>query len=135
MPITFQFRPDLHLIISTHIGEVPDTEFLQSYLGLFSDDKFDLSHDRLIDLRPTDSSARSSGALSALSALAEQQYEGTGLIPKTAVIAPKDVSFGLSRMYEEFTSLIPGEFVIFKSVDSALTWLQVPTNVLLDIPA
>jgi len=132
MPITCQIRPDLHLIISTHIGTVPDGEFLQSYLDLYSDDKLDLSYNYLIDLRHTDSSVRSSGALAALAATVEQQYQGTGLNPKIAVIAPTDLSFGLGRMYEEFSSLINGQFSVFKSVDTALKWLRVPTDVLPD---
>ena len=133
MSITFQFRPDLHLILSTHNGDVPDAEFLQSYLDLFSDDNFDLSHDRLIDLRHADSSVRSPDALATLAAFVEERYRNTGLMPKTAVIAPEYVSFGLSRIYEVFSSLVPGEFVVFKSVDAALAWLQVPTDVLSDI--
>jgi len=132
MPIVSQIRSDLHLIISIHIGMVPDEEFLQFYNELYSGGQTDLSYDRLVDLRRTDSSVRSSDALRALAHILEQQYAGTNLNPKTAVIAPQALSFGLGRMYESFASSVPGEFVIFRAVDAALAWLGAPSDVLSD---
>ena len=130
MPISYHIRPDLRLTISTHVGVVPDHEFLQSYEALYADDAFDLSFDRLVDLRQADSRARSADALRRIAAIVVDQYRDTQLRPKTAVLAPSSLSFGLSRMYEAFASAVPGEFVVFRATDAALAWLGVEPDVL-----
>lgn len=130
MPITFQFRKDLKLVISTHIGLIPDNEFLLAYQQLFTDAGFNSSYKLLVDLRSTDSSPRSSDALKALAEWKMRIYEGRDQIPKIAVVAPDDLSYGLSRMYDMHSAALPGEYVVFKSSEKALSWLNVPPEVL-----
>jgi hypothetical protein len=126
VPIRHQIRRDLGLAVSIHIGIVTDQEFLDSYEALFNDPDYDLNFSRLVDLRKTDSSSRSSEALRAIAALVRRRYEGVETAPKTAVVAPRDLSFGLARMYQALSELVPGDVVVFRSVDAALAWLGVP---------
>jgi hypothetical protein len=135
MPIRHHIRRDLRLVVSIHYGAVSDQEFLDGYRTLFEDPEFDLGFNRLVDLRRTDSSSRSTSALRSFAAWVKQRYEGAQVAPKTAVVAPRDVSFGLARMYEAFTNLTPGEFVVFRSVDAALAWLGISDEMIAQVEA
>ena len=128
MPITFHFHPEANLVIAVHVGTVADDEFLSSYKALYEDPRFDLSSDRLVDLRRTDSSARSTAALRAFAAFAREKHRDTTPRPRFAVIAPRDLSFGLARMYEVFGEGPETEFVVFREADAALAWLRLPED-------
>lgn len=132
MPITYTIRTDLKLIIIKHSGSVPDEEFLQAYKQLALDKNFDITYDRLIDLRNTDSHVRSAEALGKLAKASEQRHVGTNPAPKTAVLAPKDLSYGLARMYSALSSDTNRELAVFKSVEEVLAWLNIPSDILSD---
>jgi hypothetical protein len=93
--------------------------------SLFEDPDYDLGYSRLVDLRRTDSSARSGEALRSIAAYVQRQYKDRDVAPKTAVVAPRDVSFGLARMYQAYSDLVPGEVVVFRAADAALAWLGI----------
>jgi hypothetical protein len=42
---------------------------------------------------------------------------------RTAVVVAEDFHFGLARMYEVFSSDVPVEFVVFRDLESAKTWV------------
>ena len=125
MPIRHHIRPDLGLAVSIHTGSVTDQEFLESYRALFESPDYDLGFGRLVDLRRTDSSTRSGEALRTIASYVKGRYANVTLTPKTAVVAPHDVSFGLARMYEAFSRFVPGDVVVFRSADAALAWLGI----------
>ena len=133
MPIEFHFRPDEKLVISTHVGTVNDDEFIASYKGLFESDWFDPSLNLLVDLRQTDSSQRSTDALQHFAFLAQTVYRDSSAHPKVAVVAPKALSFGLARMAEAFSHMVPWDFTVFYSEADALGWLGVPDDLLNDL--
>lgn len=130
MPILHTIRTDLKLIVSVHIGAVPDDEFLQSYRTLYAEPDFEIAFDHLVDLRRAQSNTRSASALQTIALIVEQRHKGSEHSPKTAIIAKSDVSFGLSRMYQAFSNSVPGERKIFKAPEAALAWLGAPADVL-----
>ncbi len=130
MPIVYSIIKEHRLIVSVHVGTVPDDEFLRSYKRLFQDPAFDESYNMLVDLRQATSGERSTTALRSLSSAVEQRYRNVELAPKTAIIAPTDISYGLGRMYQSFVDAVPGEVVIFRAADAALAWLDAPPGVL-----
>jgi hypothetical protein len=133
MPITYHFKPDERLVILVHVGAVTDDEFLSFYKALYEDTLLDKSFNLLVDLRQTESSVRSATALNKFADFVRRQYVGTTARPKVAVVAPEDISFGLARMYEAFSSAVPWEFVVFRSADDALAWLGLSENLLDDL--
>jgi len=44
---------------------------------------------------------------------------------KTAIVAPKDLEYGLSRMFKTMTEIVevPFEVHVFRSLDEAMLWL------------
>lgn len=128
MPISFKTKPEYNLIIQTHIGRIPDDEFLSFYKDLYCDDSFDRSINQLVDLRETDSSPRSSEVLGEFAEFIGAALVGVTTRPKVAVVAPKDLSFGLARMYEALTDTVPWDFMVFRTIDTALAWLGLPED-------
>jgi hypothetical protein len=133
MPITYQLRPDERLVIFVHVGAVTDGEFLSFYRALYEDTRIDKSFNILVDLRQTASYVRSAGALNEFAGFMRRQFANTTASPKVAVVAPKDISFGLARMYEAMSDDVPWEFVVFRAFDAALAWLGVSENLINDL--
>ena len=108
-----------------HSAKVTNKELLDSYQALFANKSFDPSSNLLIDLRRTDSSLRRRPALEQLALFVKSKYTGQSSSPRIGVIAPKDLSFGLARMYDSFAESIPWEFAVFRTLEETLNWLGV----------
>lgn len=121
------------MVIFSHVGVVTNDEFLSFYKALYEDNRFDKSFNALVDLRQAESVVRSAGALNIFAEFVQQQYVNTTARPKVAVVAPKDVSFGLARMYEAFSDTVHWEFVVFRAADAALAWLGLPERLIDDL--
>lgn len=129
MPISFHFRPELNLTICVHTGYRSDDEFLAAYKSMYENDLFNVFMNRLVDMRQAKGSkSRSSTTLQQLSRFVEKQFAETNAHPKIAIVAPEDISFGLSRMYDFYTDPVPWDLEIFRSIDSALAWLGLPED-------
>lgn len=133
MTITFHFRPEENLVICVHKGDRPDDEFLAACKGMYEHDLYNISMNRLIDFRQALSGSRSASALEQMAAFVNTQFAKTDAHPKVAVIAPEDVSFGISRMYEVFTDTVPWDLVVFRTIDAALAWLGLPEDFMDDL--
>ena len=135
MPISFHFRPEYNVMICVQAGKVDDDEFLASYTDLFKSDRFAPTMNLIVDLSRADSSERSRVALESFALMAKNRLQENKTKPMVAVIAPKDVSFGLARMYELLAALVPWKFLVFRTAGEALTWLALPEDFLDDIYA
>ena len=133
MPITYRLKSDEKLMILVHRGIVTDEEFLLFYKTLYEDTRIDKSFDLLVDLRQTQSASRSAEALNEFAEFIRNQFLNTTARPKVAVVAPKDISFGLARMYEAVSVDAPLEFAVFRTTDEALSWLGMSENLLDDL--
>ena len=135
MPITFHFRPDANLVVCVHEGTRPDDQFLACCKTMYKHELYDLSMNRLVDMREAESASRSTDCLRKLASFLCEQFKETQAHPKIAIVAPKDLSFGIARMYEIFTEDEdrPWDLVIFRAVDAALAWLDLPDDFLDDI--
>jgi hypothetical protein len=126
MPIESYVKTEHDLIIFKHIGRVEDDEFLSFYRSFFESDKFKPPMDVLVDLRETSSITRSPEALLRFAEFAESKLANIAPATKIAVVASKDRSFGLARMYEILSDSVKWDFVVFRSMDAALAWLGLP---------
>ncbi len=128
MPIRFYVDRDLRLVVAVHIGPVPDAEFLAAYEKLYADPDFDLSFDILVDLRKAESVSRSAAALQSLASSIVPRYERSKSPIKLVFVAKTDVSYGMSRMFQAFADTLPGESMVFRTMDEALDWLGAPPD-------
>ena len=83
---------------------------------------------QLVDLREADSRSRGAPALRQLAEWVRTSLEGVKSRPKVAVVAPKDLSFGLARMYGCYSGIELWDFTVFRAIDAALAWLGMPED-------
>ena len=133
MPIRCYFKPEEKLVIFIHLGVISDDEFVSSYKSFHQDPRFNRSFNLLVDLRHAESSSRSPEALREISEFRRKWFIKTAVRPKVAVIAPKDLSFGLARIYESYSDTGDDDFVVFRAADAALAWLGVSANLIDDL--
>lgn len=130
MPITYRLKPNEKLVIFVHVGVLADDEFLSFYKTFHEEVHLDSPFNYLVDLRRAISSVRSPEVLREFASFMLTQSPKAAVPPKVAVIAPADVSFGLARMYEAYSDLVPSEFIVFRAADAALAWLGVSEDLL-----
>lgn len=130
MPISFHFKPEYNVVICRHVGTIDDQEFINSYHSLFEGDSFDPAMDLVVDLRQADSSKRSQEAIQEFAKYLKDWMQKTEKRSRVAVIAPRDVSFGLARMYEAYAEPAHREFTVFREENAALEWLGIPEDAL-----
>jgi hypothetical protein len=129
MSITFHYRPEENVVITVYKGDRSDDELLAAIRGMYENDLFSISMNRLSDMRQaTGNGLISTSTLRQLALSASAQYKKTDAHPKVAVIAPEDTGFGLSRMYQAFTDEVPFDFAVFRAADAALAWLGLPED-------
>ena len=128
MTIESHVRPEHNMAIFVHTGRVPDDEFLAFYKSFFESDAFKPPMNLLVDLRETNSSSRSPEALLRFAELVEAKLADITASTKVAVVAPKDLSFGLARMYEVLSDSVHWNFVVFRAMDAVLAWLGLPED-------
>ena len=130
MPIYHSIREDHAIVISVDVGVTLDNEFIAAYKKLYDNPDFSTEYRKLVDLRIAESDSRSTSALRTIADLVKNQYVGVENAPRTAVVAPIDISFGLARMYAAFSDLVPGEILVVRDPKEAVKWLEVPFPVL-----
>ncbi|MBN1516347.1 hypothetical protein JXA32_07240 [Candidatus Sumerlaeota bacterium] len=135
MPIKHKILPEFGVVISSHIGDVPDDEFLKSYKQLITSSSYNLAYNLIIDLRQTDSAQRSPAALRTIVTILKQVYEGTDNKIKIAMIAQADLSFGLGRMFQAYSSALSGSIAVFRDPAEVVAWLGAPEELLLSLEA
>jgi len=130
MPIHFDFMTDYNLVVCRQVGNIDDQEFLGAYRSLFESGRFDPTMDLVVDLRRADSSNRSQEAIQEFAGYLKKWMQKTDKRSRVAVIAPRDVSFGLARMYEAYADSAHKDFTVFRDEDTAVEWLGIPKDVL-----
>ena len=118
-------------MISRHEGKICDQELIDTYKTLFQHPDYKQDFDKLVDLRTTDSTLRTTEGLRAIKKLVQQYHSGQTQ-RKTAIIASGDLSYGISRMYELMNVQTWEEIMVFRKADKAFEWLGINSEILDD---
>lgn len=122
-PISFSLDVATHRRITTFVGAVGDPELIAAYEMLLNDIRYDASLDDLIDLRGVTHMGVTSAGLHRLIALYDAR-PSNGFLTRAAIIAPTDVLYGVSRMFQTLRGdATPDEIEVFRCADEALYWL------------
>lgn len=115
--VEYRFEAERKLLVVTVSGTVTDEDF--------QDDKFpDLPEGtlELLDLTRAEA-ARISNA--EIRRLAEVDKKRPDRVARMAILADRDVGFGLARMYQTLTSGMQTVVEVFRSREEALAWLGI----------
>ena len=123
VPITFAYDRTLHRRVATFSGSVGDRELHEAYESLLHDATYDASVDDLIDLRAVTHMGVTGAGLHRLIALYDER-PSTGHHTRAAIVAPTDVLYGVSRMFQTLRGdANPDEIEVFRTVAEAEHWL------------
>lgn len=115
MAIQYSIDRARRMVFTTWSGQVTYEE-LSAYLEqLRNDPNFDPNLDQLVDLSNVSVIKLTFDTLNSI-----RQVDPFSAESKRAVVAPKDVAYGLSRMYE---ALKGGGFTVFRAMEPARAWL------------
>jgi hypothetical protein len=125
MPILHKIDEKLGIVLSTWIGIVSDADAVPAYRQLYEDKRWKPGFHEIVDLREADVSGVTSRGLRAVSGMVDD-YTGEECEEfRTAVIAPKDLPFGVARIYQAISDETPERVRVFRDVKTALEWMNV----------
>ncbi len=123
MGVEFTIIQEKGYYLSKFIGKVTDKELLESYKNFFMDGGWIPGLNELADLSDLDSTELTSQGLEKLSDFIENKCKSFNVRPKSAVFAPRDLEFGLARMYEARANIFEDNRV-FRDKQEAINWLS-----------
>lgn len=106
-------------------GIVTDTELLGSYGSLVQEPDYDPTLDDLVDMRGVQRLEVSTEAVRRLVDLFTP-IDPEGVTTRLAIVAAKDETFGMARMYEILRSDAPEQIRVFRHRAEAEAWLFEP---------
>ena len=124
MPIKTSIDKMSGIIIHKVTGSTSLEEFQNSFERLVSDPDFRQSMPVLWDFRHLEAGNIRKDGIEKVTQFyaAQKERRGTGF--KTAIVAKKDVVYGISRMIEVYASSVLTEIEIFRCHKKALEWLR-----------
>lgn len=120
MAAVYSLHPELQLLVTRFDGVVDDGIFVPLYRRIFADPRYVLGTNELADLRGVSRLDLSNVALDDVRVLTERVYSGSGLDFRTVIVAPADLSFGVSRMYEMLSEEGPEKVTVVRRIEEAL---------------
>jgi len=126
MPIEVKIFKEDQLLLSSFVQEVTNYEMISSYEKLMKTNEFFTVNKELVDMRDCSLADISKEAFLSLSSLVESYLNEKYLDFKTAIVAPEDLSYGLSKLYESYSEHSPETIMVFREAKDALEWLGVP---------
>ncbi len=130
MPIRYTIHTELGVVVTRFTGRVSDGEFIDTYRRIMVDAAYSPGNHELADLRDVEKLDLSVEALRRVEELTEARYAGTGAAFRTAILAPRDQSYGIGRMYEVFAEDGPESVSVCRSVQEARSWLGLSEDAL-----
>ena len=115
--VEYRFEPDRNLLVVTVTGTVTDEAF--------QDDKFPDVPPGTLELLDLDGATDVKISNAEVRRVAAVDTRRPERIVRMAILAQRDVGFGLARMYQTLTSEMSTEVQVFRSRDEALAWLGV----------
>lgn len=124
MPITKNFDPSKNLTIFKCEGDLTFAEIAGSIKGFYGEIDHPITKKLVWDLR---NASIWSLSMEELKSIAELSVQNERLMKggKTAVIAPKDIDFGLARVYQAHTVGTARELMVFRTLEVAEEWLEI----------
>jgi hypothetical protein len=129
-PIIHSLHEDLHLLISTWSGTVTDAEMIEGYRKAYADRRWVPGFNEVTDLRRADLRAVTADGLRGVRLLVSESVAGFTGTFRTAVLAPTDLGFGLSRMYELMSDESTESVRVCRDAQDAAAWVGIPVSVL-----
>jgi hypothetical protein len=125
MPITFLLNKNDGYFISRYIGILLDEELIDAYEKWFQGDAWSPGLNELVDLSEADLSRITTSGVTKFVAYNEKVNRNNNITSiKIAVYAPRDLHYGLARMYSILADDSPEDVHVFRDIQDAESWLK-----------
>jgi hypothetical protein len=114
--------PERRLVEVRATGTVTDDDVLGIDNRMRSDPSIDPGFDQLVDASGATEAALTSKRIQTITASAPFLSTSS----RRAIVAPTDLGFGMSRMFELYRGELAGEIRVFRTRSEALAWLGMP---------
>jgi hypothetical protein len=126
MPISFSINPKNGYSIAKFEGRISDEELLNAYKAFYTGKDWWPGQNELVDFSDADLKEITVEGMRNLAEFAESVFKAHNIpLVKTALYAPKDFPFGLSRMYEAISYESPENVRVFRDIVEAEMWLKI----------
>ena len=119
MPESYRIDKSLRVVFTKGEGVLTGRDIATRLQKLREDPDFDSSYDELIDLLNVIEFAASPAEIRSVS-----EYDLFDDKSRRAIVAEKDVSFGMARMYEALRDAKPDQIEVFRDMAKARRWLR-----------
>ncbi len=125
MPITYQWDASARILRTWISGRVTDVDLTEHLACIVADPTIGAPLREIVDMTGAERVDFSSDLLQQLAIAASHHGPRFGGM-RTAIVAPTDTTFGISRMYELLADAAssPIAVSVFRSRDAAEVWLQ-----------
>ncbi|MEW6734287.1 MAG: hypothetical protein AB1489_23375 [Acidobacteriota bacterium] len=120
MPVCYYIDKSTRLIVITFQGVVTEQEIAADRERLAEDPEFNPAFSQLLDFRRVKQLHLS---YSTVSKIAQSSIFHPGI--KKAFLAPTDLTYGFSRMYELLSDQLNQQVQVFRQPSQALQWLGI----------
>jgi len=127
MPVTYQIDPEKALIRTQCVGDVTLDEVIDHFRQLARDPDCPDRLDVLLDLCEERTIPQSQDLRAVTGAIAG--VRGRVQFGACAVVAPRDVLYGMLRMFEVFTEKLFRKTRVFRTLPEAEAWLTAQREV------
>ena len=121
MSVTYRIDSAQKVLYTTYEGEVTDQQFLQHARDIESDPEIDSSFVELIQANTTSMD----GVTSAGVRQTGRALRASSVIRRIAIVAPRDVEFGVARMVAILAAESQIEVQPFRAQAEARSWLGI----------
>lgn len=127
MPIHITVHRKDGYIESRYVGAITNDELLDTWREYNERPDANAGLNELADLREADMRAVTSEGIRALSSQTKHFLNANDVLRrKLAIVAPEQLPFGLSRMYEALMADPRQTVHVFKDIEEAVAWLKKP---------
>jgi len=123
VPVDIVFYPDRALVVTTGSGVVTEEELLAYWQKDYANERIPWGAPEILDLRAVECFGVTSAGLRRLVELDAEYAKQQHAPSRLAIVAPSDLIFGMSRMYQMFSELNPNSIRVFRDLSDAEEWL------------
>lgn len=123
MPIVYDIDEERGIVFAQATGVVGLSDSLTHISEVFTDEKFRPGMHAVFDLTQASLTSFSASDLHRLLGSLEMEPRGIGPGARWAIVAARELDFGVSRMFEALASHLPIEVQVFRDSSAAVAWL------------
>ena len=124
MPVEITVDSKAGVVVRRVIGKLSFDDVRDSFKSLYEHPGFCVSMSAVWDLREGDAAQLTGDGIKEIVNYVAQQTERRGSGYRVAIVAPRDVDFGTSRMFQTYGQDLPFELKVCRKLEEVFRWIN-----------